>query len=509
MNMRDEISDPLPGIKNIQQGSGKGNVESLSIRTIPPIVWLMLLLLFPLAFFSRFVATTGSGFGSSFGPSIGAYVAWFIIGLWVLRGPDEAVEGLLLSLLLTLSNPYLFSAGEVALVARWIILLLATIRVGYEYTRNPVSLPSWSMYLLLFVTFVTISSFFTSSWPVISLTRLLVFFLLAIVSYIGIRLGNRNWMATLIAFGAVTVIFSLPLLQSPIGYLRNGTQFQGILSHPQSYGVIISISLAAAIGYWILDYDAHVRWYHVTLILVMGATLVLSGARSGYLALLLALIISIILHKSGSRAISRFMFNPITYFGIAAILLLILLQILKPQNMLRDFIFERDVEAYSPYDLVIDPESSVAAYFLASRANLFARSWSNFLEHPLFGIGFGIPSTSASIVLTTHVSGIPVSLPYEKGVIVAATLEEVGIVGSALLFLMIVGQFRIVRKAARLSALLLFLTALFINLGEAIYFAAGGIGVLIHIAIAVSLVTAERQPLDTTAASPDAQIQDY
>jgi hypothetical protein len=79
---------------------------------------------------------------------------------------------------------------------------------------------------------------------------------------------------------------------------------------------------------------------------------------------------------------------------------------------------------------------------------------------------------------------------------------EVGIVGMALLLLLIFGQFKEIVKARLVEASLLFLTAILVNMGEAIYFAPGGIGLLVHVAIAVALVSAERHLALSSSINP-------
>ena len=57
------------------------------------------------------------------------------------------------------------------------------------------------------------------------------------------------------------------------------------------------------------------------------------------------------------------------------------------------------------------------------------------MNNPIIGIGFGIPSSSENYIFATYVAGIPVSLPAEKGMILTATLEEIGIIGFVFVFI--------------------------------------------------------------------------
>lgn len=113
--------------------------------------------------------------------------------------------------------------------------------------------------------------------------------------------------------------------------------------------------------------------------------------------------------------------------------------------------------------------------------------WQNFVEHPLTGTGFGVNPAGDFVEAPVTFLGIPISAPVEKGFLPTAVLEEVGIPG-ALAFLALLGA--LVRQAYRAGDsvwLAVLLTCLFVNLGEAVFFSMGGLGLLFWIWIGLAV----------------------
>ena len=124
-------------------------------------------------------------------------------------------------------------------MARWGILLLATLRVGSKWLSSKQPIPIWIKHTTAFVVFAGVVAIIVSSLPTVSLFKLVSFFVGTTIIYVGITLDpKRDWRQTLIAYGAVITICSLPLIFSAQGYVRNNTQFQ--IDHRPSYSIIIS-----------------------------------------------------------------------------------------------------------------------------------------------------------------------------------------------------------------------------------------------------------------------------
>jgi hypothetical protein len=132
---------------------------------------------------------------------------------------------------------------------------------------------------------------------------------------------------------------------------------------------------------------------------------------------------------------------------------------------------------------------SIGDAFQLSRLELIDQSMENFRKNPMMGIGFGAPSSEFSHV--EEFGGITISARAEKGFLPAAILEETGIIGalwvSALLFVIVATQLK------NGSAVLLWpmLAGIMMNLGEAMFFAMGGLGLFVWMMIGLACLGEE------------------
>lgn len=123
-------------------------------------------------------------------------------------------------------------------------------------------------------------------------------------------------------------------------------------------------------------------------------------------------------------------------------------------------LLRRDMVAETIVDSVLNghSETTIQASFYRSRGFLLERSWQNFKEHPLSGIGFGVASDSGDFKIDRDplLGLVPTVAPVEKGVAPVAALEETGLVGSALLLVLLVSWLKpaFSRKAACSTAAL-------------------------------------------------------
>jgi hypothetical protein len=109
-------------------------------------------------------------------------------------------------------------------------------------------------------------------------------------------------------------------------------------------------------------------------------------------------------------------------------------------------------------------------------------SMNNFREHPIAGIGLGVPSFYESAIVEKFVvrfQGIPVSATVEKGFLPTAVLEEIGLIGAALTLLLIFTISITILRYGQPWVIWVYLTAMLQNAGEAVLFSPGGKGLLI------------------------------
>jgi hypothetical protein len=110
----------------------------------------------------------------------------------------------------------------------------------------------------------------------------------------------------------------------------------------------------------------------------------------------------------------------------------------------------------------------------------------NINQNPIEGIGFGVASVPGQMnIQTDPYFNLPIGASVEKGVLPVAITEELGIPG-----LLLVGAWAyiLVKRSSSngLSALSVSIVALILNLGEAVLFSPGGMGMLTLIFLSYS-----------------------
>ena len=175
---------------------------------------------------------------------------------------------------------------------------------------------------------------------------------------------------------------------------------------------------------------------------------------------------------------------------------LILLALLNPsgvEEVVLSFIQKRETSS-----------TEVAGLFQESRGFLVDASLFNFAEHPIFGIGLGVPTNYEEVDISDYqsIAGIPISASVEKGFLPAAIVEEMGVLGALFtitLLFMIIG--RISRRFSFIT-LWLVLSALLINIGEAVLFSVGGLGIFVWIIVGLTYSNDLFQPTQLRGKHP-------
>src|ERR1039457_3751889 len=163
------------------------------------------------------------------------------ICILALLGPKQAIQALAINYVMLPRNPVLYHLpGEVSWL-RWIILLVAGLRVLPLISKCVLRI---LLYLFLFYLVVVGLAWMESPNFIISLLKITIF-----TSGVAVKLTAfscldkleledfKKWFFCLIA---ALLILSLPtLFISSIGFARNGRGFQGLLNHPQAFALLV------------------------------------------------------------------------------------------------------------------------------------------------------------------------------------------------------------------------------------------------------------------------------
>jgi hypothetical protein len=393
-----------------------------------------------------------------------------------------AVRAMSLAPLLSFLNPALVAKAPYLALAEFALMSIGALRIYYDAIRSRSKLRPAAP-IMLFASIAAVTSWFASGDLLrVSLLKLAMFFLVAPALYLAFRgvpdraIDAGKWLAALVL---AVVGSSAPLLSSPVGYFLNGRGFQGILSHPQSFGVILALGLS-----WIgsvLIASKKPSWLLIATFVVGSVEIYASQSRTAVFATLGGFLVTIAVGVVLKPAWRRLFWRGVVSPAFATVLLLgIALCVANAAKI------AQDVKAFAAKGAGDAETINVVGNYQESRGELLQRSLDNFYAHPAIGIGFGI----ASDPMTQHIEGdsvlgLPTSAPTEKGNVASAILEETGLVGGVGFLILVVVMIRRQAVAAH-EQWWPFATCLLVNFGEMGLFSMGGLGLLIWVFIGIA-----------------------
>lgn len=418
-----------------------------------------------------------------------ANLSFFLIAIYGLLGRSQAIQALALSWLFTMLNPALAPDASLASIGRYLVIFAAAISIAWRsvsrssgFSIKRLSLFTLSLgvlmlaHSLLFSAVVDVSVLKVVSWMVVVLTLL--------SAWQGLAVEERVALFNQLQWGlSWLMLLSLPLLAVPgIGYLRNGTGFQGLLSHPQAFGPTVAL-VGVLVGGRLLG-ARKPAWRDMALLGMCLVLVVLSEARTAGVAMILGLLISALLSPLFAGVSRRRMLPGLRSrrFQIVALMAVAGVIVAGPllAGKLSSYLFKRS-----------DATNLIAAAD-ASRGALVEKMFLNIQKNPLTGIGFGIASEPAYMeVERDPVLGLPLSALVEKGVMPVAVLEELGIFGGVA----VLGWLLLVlRRGARagVQQFAVLITLVLVNFGESMFFSVGGMGMLLLILLAGAVTSEQR-----------------
>jgi hypothetical protein len=405
------------------------------------------------------------GAGLLFG-EVGLFVC-IGIAVHAVQGTKQAIESLFILAFLIVTAKMSVSLG------RWIILFAASGRVFWDYLSEGGGTPPILYPLLAYIGVVAGTSVVVSIFPLVSFLKLTTFAVGTTTVIIGLYQTGHNiehWLSWLYTMGGFILVASIPFYFHPLGFGRNGVGFQGITNHPQTFGPILAPLTALFTGLYLFYPDLENRWVGPLALLGWGG-MYLSLSRTSMFAAVLGLGLAVgvgLVFRGGAwrGKISRAFGRPEVILMTFLILGLSAVQWTSIQQEITELVF-KDREA-----------TSVTETFQASRGALINQSMSNFWRAPLTGIGFGVPSdpTRFAYSLERGPMGIPISATVEKGFMPTAVLEETGVLGAALILVLLAFLVVPVVRYGNIIAFWVLSTALLLNFGEMVFFTMGGNG---------------------------------
>jgi len=417
----------------------------------------------------------------------GAVTIVTYIGLifYALFSSKTAIKALAIGVVLTFLNPGIFSGSNYTYLLRWVLLFSAASRIYINWLMLYKKIPSWIIYLFIFCAFSLLSSLINSYAFFVSFEKIVIFFIGASCIHLGFKqTTNASWRSWFYTFFSTVLISSLPLLFLSEGYVRNSKGFQGILNHPQAYGVYMVIPTLWLTGIWLVNK----KTTFIMKFIILGGWITVFASRSraailaAVLGILFTMVIACFRRPSWNKKLLMIIRKPV----FIAMIFLVIIVMMFPGNIVKEAVG----------DFIYKNTGSIYENIYHSRGFLIERSWENFQEHPLTGIGFGVASDKQDFIIKeAKFINIPLSAPTEKGFLFSALLEEVGIIGTFLFLLFFFKLIKPILKYGDLPSMWLFACAFFITCSEMVFFSLGGLGM--HVWLCFGLALYGNRKIDT------------
>lgn len=404
----------------------------------------------------------------------GAGLSYMLLAFYALYGRPQVVQALALSWFFTMLSPGVAPVPLAASIGRYIVFAAAVLSVLLRFNDSKRSSASPKVFYmssllgcylvihsLLFSIVSEISLLKAISWTVVALTLLAAW---------GKLSDDERAVLEKQLFGGliVLVLVSWPFALSPIGYLTNGTGFQGILNQPQAFGPVVAL-----LGGWLagrLLGSAKPKWHEVALLFLCFLLILMSEARTAGFAMVLGVVVAITTSSKLSGIPVRKLLPGLRSKRLWGVVFVIIVGLVASPSA----VSER-LEGYLTKRTDVGSLLEAAD---ASRGRLVDAMIKNIDENPFAGIGFGVASDPVEMVVDRDpVFGLPTGAAVEKGVLPIAVIEELGVPGA---ILVLIWLWVVVRRAAQsgIYAITVLAIIIFSNFGEATLFSPGGMGLL-------------------------------
>jgi hypothetical protein len=401
-------------------------------------------------------------------------ITLIVLAMWCLGGrSSRVVQAVSLGILVTFLNPGLVGQQLFHAPFKWLLVLTGAGRLFLEMVGRRKGAPGWLVALAGFCLIAGVLAMKTSPDWQLSLFKLTAF-AAGVVATLGWYPNThgeyekiRDWFYTL--YGIVVIIGCL-LQLSRYGYYLSPTSFQGILNHPQAYG-IYTVPMTAFLSSQLLG-SRTVNKVKLVLVVLSWFQIYSSGCRTAFVAAGLGLLLGFSAEalRRGSARWSVGLSALRVGLGVSLVSALVALGLLSGLELVQTavrFVFKS--ESVESFDIGV----------LAgrSREKQIRNSLNLIAAYPITGIGFGLTSEEPMTnVERDPFTGLPVSAPTEPGFIHLGILAQVGIVGSAMFALLLFSVFRPILRNGSSPIRVLALTTFCLNFGEMGILSTGGLG---------------------------------
>lgn len=335
---------------------------------------------------------------------------------------------------------------------KWVIIFsLCIIIVACNINRAKYYNKYFIKLMFFFAFYLLIHSYIFSSYPVVSIFKVISWSFVFFSVILGINnFPDYDWI------GYITKYLNLIVLCTPlaivlgIAYLRNGHGLQGIVNHPNMFGVITSVCIACNI---FLLFSKR-KFSRVFIIILSFACCISSESRTGVLSALLCVALYVL-------------FSPISKKKKIIIILIF--------SMFGAFLFALGFNDSISSFLYKGHNQNI----LYSRLGQLDTFSTKFSYNKWFGTGFMVPFNSSF-----RDYSLSFDLVVEPGNIITTLLGDIGIIGFCLFIILFGWMFFRIDKAKAI----LFFPPFVTSMGEMMFFSTNNIAIIFYIMLAFCLI---------------------
>ena len=430
-------------------------------------------------------------------------LSFVMLSGYVFLGRQQIIKGLIISWVIINMNFVLGYEPAYASILKYFVIFCAfssiMLRYNFKETNHII------IYTFSFSIFLLMHSIYLSSIPLVSILKVITWSIVAstlLMTWSSMSAHQYNqiqqWM---LKFSKIFILTSLFIYifsdagysDSSRGFTRQSSgNFQGILKHPQDFGITIALFSVPWLGQIFIKKKLSLE---IFIFLFLSIVLIIfSKTRTAFFGIIMIAIIGIpmasLFYK---KNISPHIGSVKNKRYLSFILILVSLIVIdkftvnifddiknKRQNL------EKTEKKIIEGDLI--EGTSLLTKYINSRGVLLKPALENVDKYPFSGIGFGVGSDPKNMdIFYDPFFGLPVGAPTEKGVIFIMILEEIGFFGF-LIFLLWTFYSIVCSIKKNITSFLIILMIYALNMGEAILFSPGGPGLIfiIYFTLAVT-----------------------
>lgn len=381
-----------------------------------------------------------------------------LIGVWLCLsvylcfryGADGAVKSLVLIAIRSVINPGVAVTVDSVSMIKWGFLFSLSVFIFLrKKTTFDKHLVRFLILLLTYCLYLIVSSFITGSYPVISLFKVVswAFIFFAIIYAIWDE-DSERWSSFLFYIMSLMVIMSIFFLPTRIGFLRNGRGFQGLINHPNLFGLLCAFCFSLSLAQKNVG-----RIQKLIIMSLCCLCAVLSQSRASVFSIFIVVAFFIFTSKLHPADKLMSLFVACILFG--GLYLVLILNDPSRSGSVFKFVYKGHMEN-----------------ILYSRSGQVEKFSEDFKAHPILGCGF----------MTDYLEGfrsmkLSFSIQFEPGNLVLFLLAHTGVLGTVFFLIFYGNMFYSVPYDRRL----LFFTPFLISMAEMILFSSNSIAIVYYV----------------------------